>query len=135
MPHWRGLIILILTLGAIVAAIGFAPASLAQTARHKAQDRHIMFDASGRQLEDPRDSAAARRQRGATEPSETPVRGLGRAAIGNAKIGFETETKVKSDRLPDGRVVPGMDQNMREGDPRFLGLSLTLPNSWAKPPR
>jgi hypothetical protein len=61
---------------------------------------------------------------------ETPVAKpqLGRVPLQNGQgtIGFETETKVKSTELPDGRKTPGADTTPHR-PPSYLGLSISVP--------
>jgi hypothetical protein len=47
---------------------------------------------------------------------------------GPGTIGFETETKVKSTELPDGRRTPGADTTPHR-PPSYLGLSISVPTS------
>ena len=61
-----------------------------------------------------------------SEPAKGTGAGLGRVPLQSGSFGFETETMVKTDRLPDGRRIPGTEANTRP-DPSYLGLSLSVP--------
>jgi hypothetical protein len=51
---------------------------------------------------------------------------LGRIPLESGSFGFETETKVKSNELSDGRRVPGLETDKRD-PPSYFGLSLSVP--------
>jgi hypothetical protein len=61
------------------------------------------------------------------EPPASP--GLGRLPLrsGQGSFGFETETRVKGNEMPDGRVIPGLEPNGRKTSQSFVGLSLSVP--------
>jgi hypothetical protein len=73
----------------------------------------------------PSDSKALRL---APEPANKPDAALGRIPLksGPGSFGFETETQIKPDRLPDGRPVPGFETSARQNQ-SYLGLSLSVP--------
>lgn len=74
------------------------------------------------------DNSPAARDRLKETPSTKPP--LGRLPLqnGSGTIGFETETKVKSTELPDGRKTPGADSTSHR-PPTYLGLSISVPTS------
>ena len=85
-------------------------------------------------LEDalPNNSAAMRRP---YEPPASP--GLGRLPLrsgsGTGSFGFETETKVKPNQLPDGRTIPGLEAaTSAHSNSTYLGLSLSVPTTGDK---
>ena len=85
-------------------------------------------------LEDalPNNSAAMRRQ---YEPPASP--GLGRLPVrsgsGTGSFGFETETKVKPNQLPDGRTIPGLEAaTSAHPNSTYWGLSLSVPTTGDK---
>jgi hypothetical protein len=53
---------------------------------------------------------------------------LGRVPFENGSFGFETDPKVKPDRLSDGSRPPGLESVTRN-DPSYFGLSLSVPNN------
>ena len=79
-------------------------------------------------LEDalPSNSAAMRRP---YEPPASP--GLGRLPVrsssGTGSFGFDTETKVKPNQLPDGRTIPGLEAATSAHHSTYLGRSLSVP--------
>jgi len=72
------------------------------------------------------DNSPAARDRLKEIPAAKPQ--LGRVPLQNGQgtIGFETETKVKSTELPDGRKTPGADTTPHR-PPSYLGLSISVP--------
>jgi len=70
-----------------------------------------------------RSDAGTRRE---TPTISTPQ--LGRIPLESGTIGFETETKVKSNELSDGRRVPGLETDKRD-PPSYFGLSLSVPTN------
>lgn len=72
------------------------------------------------------DNSPAARDRLKETPAAKPQ--LGRVPLQNGPgtIGFETETKVKSTELPDGRKTPGADTTPHR-PPTYLGLSISVP--------
>jgi hypothetical protein len=74
------------------------------------------------------DNSPAARDRLKETPAAKPQ--LGRLPLQNGPgtIGFETETKVKSTELPDGRKTPGADTTPHR-PPTYLGLSISVPTS------
>jgi hypothetical protein len=74
------------------------------------------------------DNSPAARDRLKEAPAARPP--LGRLPLQNGPgtIGFETETKVKSTELPDGRKTPGADTTPHR-PPTYLGLSISVPTS------
>ena len=74
------------------------------------------------------DNSPAARDRLKETPAAKPQ--LGRVPLQNGPgtIGFETETKVKSTELPDGRRTPGADTTPHR-PPSYLGLSISVPTS------
>jgi hypothetical protein len=90
----------------------------------------------------PSDSSALRQS--TPEPANRPAAGLGRVPLqsGAGSFGLETETKLKTDQLPNGRPVQGLETNTSQGRP-YLGLSLSVPTHdksilpvappWARP--
>jgi hypothetical protein len=74
------------------------------------------------------DNSPAARDRLKETPAAKPQ--LGRVPLQNGQgtIGFETETKVKSTELPDGRKTPGADTTPHR-PPSYLGLSISVPTS------
>jgi hypothetical protein len=72
------------------------------------------------------DNSPAARDRLKETPAAKPQ--LGRLPLQNGPgtIGFETETKVKSTELPDGRKTPGADTTPHR-PPSYLGLSISVP--------
>jgi hypothetical protein len=74
------------------------------------------------------DNSPAARDRLKETPAAKPQ--LGRLPLQNepGTIGFETETKVKSTELPDGRKTPGADTTPHR-PPTYLGLSISVPTS------
>ena len=74
------------------------------------------------------DNSPAARDRLKETPAAKPQ--LGRVPLQNGPgtFGFETETKVKSTELPDGRKTPGVDTTPHR-PPSYLGLSISVPTS------
>jgi hypothetical protein len=74
------------------------------------------------------DNSPAARERLKETPAAKPQ--LGRVPLQNGPgtFGFETETKVKSTELPDGRRTPGADTTPHR-PPSYLGLSISVPTS------
>jgi hypothetical protein len=70
-----------------------------------------------------RSDAGSRRE---TPTMSTPQ--LGRIPLESGTFGFETETKVKSNELSDGRRVPGLETDKRD-PPSYFGLSLSVPTN------
>ncbi len=58
----------------------------------------------------------------------SPLSNLGRVPLrsGAGTFGIETETKYKSDRLPDGRLIPAPPLT-KERNTSYFGLSLSVP--------
>ena len=58
----------------------------------------------------------------------SPLSNLGRVPLrtGAGSFGFETETKYKSDKLPDGRPIPAPPLT-KERNTSYFGLSLSVP--------
>jgi hypothetical protein len=56
--------------------------------------------------------------------------GLGRVPLqsGPGSFGITTDNKVKSNQLPDGQRIPGLDSTSRQ-NPSYVGLSLSVPTS------
>ena len=50
---------------------------------------------------------------------------LGRIPLQQGSVGFETETKVKPNQLPDGRPIPSLTTTREP--PSYLGFSLSVP--------
>jgi hypothetical protein len=51
-----------------------------------------------------------------------------RSSSGTGSFGFETETKVKPNQLPDGRTIPGLEAaTSAHSNSTYLGLSLSVP--------
>jgi hypothetical protein len=63
-------------------------------------------------------------------PENTAASGLGRVPLrsGPGTFGIATETKTRSDLLPDGRPIPSLDRSSRQ-TPSYVGLSLSVPTS------
>jgi hypothetical protein len=60
------------------------------------------------------------------EPTDGAGVGLGRVPLQGGSFGLETETKIKPDRLLDGRAVPGYETSSHPNQ-SYLGLSLSVP--------
>ncbi len=113
---------------AIVAlAAGEARAQAHAHSGAQARGSQILFDESGRQIEDPRDRRPARRGHVADAPADRPgERTLGR--IDNVTVGVTTQSKLKAGHEAD--IRSSLDPEQREQPPRFLGLSLSVPTQW-----
>ncbi len=74
----------------------------------------------------PNNSSALRASKSEVAPKPGP--GLGRVPLqsGAGSFGFETETKVDPNKLPDGQPVPGPESTSKQS-PSYLGLSLSVP--------
>jgi hypothetical protein len=88
--------------------------------------RHTRKDVRPWSLEDalPKQSSALRD----SKPEKAAGPGIGRLPIqsGTGSIGFETETMVKPNELPDGRPVSNLEETARQ-KPSYLGFSLSVP--------
>ena len=70
-------------------------------------------------------SSALRANKADAAADEGP--GLGRLPLqsGPGSFGFEAETKMKPDKLPDGRPIPGLTPTTEA--PSYFGLSVSVP--------
>jgi hypothetical protein len=75
----------------------------------------------------PDHSSAMRANKPEVTADEGP--GLGRLPLqsGPGSFGFEAETKMKPDKLPDGRPIPGLTPTTEA--PSYFGLSVSVPTS------
>lgn len=111
---------------ALVVAVAFGVPASAQQARQQSNNP-ILYDASGRQLPDPRDrpvSQSSKRDFSAPQPK------FGRVAVDrDLTVGLETEKKLKTDHFPDGTRIPGVETQRKDGISPFMGFSLSVPTN------
>jgi len=77
-------------------------------------------------LEDALPSRRSGDARGTRDVPTISTPQLGRIPLESGTFGFETETRVKSNELSDGRRVPGLETDKRD-PPSYFGLSLSVP--------
>ncbi len=62
-------------------------------------------------------------------PAPEPVGSqFGRLQLETGSVGFETQTQFKDNKFSDGRTVPGLETQKRDGT-SYFGLSLSLPTT------
>jgi hypothetical protein len=137
-PNWRAML------------AGFFVAAMASPSAGQQQDR-LLFDPSDMRYR-PDGGAAAPAARPNSPPTVRNIRpvpaesvgagieaprpatreqpaAFGRVPVDNFSFGIETSTKLKTDKLPDGSPIPGMQSDRRQNTPPFLGLSVTVPTN------
>ena len=113
------------TLGTVVAAL-LSSSPVAADSRSSSASKDRPWS-----LEDalPDHSSAMRANKADAATDEGP--GLGRLPLqsgtGSGSFGFEAETKMKPDKLPDGRPIPGLTPTTEA--PSYFGLSVSVPTS------
>ena len=105
-------------------------------AQQAPRSNQLLFDASGRQLEMPRDtttgtsqSLPAVRRNTATSSAPAKDRPCGRVPLEGGTFGLEMDKKLQPDQFPDGRPIPGIESQRRQNNSPFVGFSLSVPTN------
>lgn len=105
-------------------------------AQQAPRSNQLLFDASGRQLEMPRDTTTGTspslpnaRRNAVTSPGAAKDLSFGRVPLEGGTFGLEMDKKLQHDKFPDGRPIPGIESQRRQNNSPFVGFSLSVPTN------